>query len=431
MYKKHYIFLTGTIYDVGGAQIYLRNKSKYLRENGWIVYIFSYRYGNRIVISELQNYHNQIIRELKYFPVVFSEKNVNETKKKIVEKLEITKNERENDTLIIESHQVSTSLWGEIIAQRLKCKHISYLLYEVYAKQSNHILKYLDFKHSRKELYGITKKSLDILFDGYKQIEESKKYFFSAKISNVVTNDTNEFVENLQRSDFNIGCLSRLDKPFILTLIDEVVLFAKKNSNKNFLLVIVGDGYNRKAIKKIHTKTKYSENITLKMPGAMYPIPKKFFLLMDIFFGVAGAAYICAQNGGLTVTVDVNSHKPIGYLGYDTLNTIYKQGGSRYDRIFNVLEDIFIRKNKPDINNFKREFFDASFTDYRKEYDRHMKLIASSTQKKEYYPINFDISAQGELQFIKIMVKLLGMIFVNRLHKLYYKLTILWKRLYV
>ena len=37
---KKYIFFTGTLSNVGGGQIYIRNKKRFLESKGYDVYIF-------------------------------------------------------------------------------------------------------------------------------------------------------------------------------------------------------------------------------------------------------------------------------------------------------------------------------------------------------------------------------------------------------
>lgn len=416
--RKIYVILTGIIYDIGGGQIYVNNKRDYLQKKGWEVHIFSYRYGKAIRINELNQYKNNIFRELKYPPCLLSEKSRIKFINYIIGKIENEVKINTHDEIIIESNTISVSMWGELIANKLNCKHISYLLYERFPKFSLSILKYLDFKHKRKELAGIIPESLNKLFNGYKTLPDDEKYYLKACVGNVVGDVDEQLVDNLTPLDFNIGCLSRLEKPFIMTLIRNIVTFANKYQGKKILLLFIGDSSNEIVKKNIITKFRSVKNVELVMLGAMYPVPKKIFSRMDIFFASAGAASICAHYGALTASIDVNTHKPIGYLGYDTDQTLYGDPNSNKS-IFSVIEDILIKKNIPSRdNNYRFELID-----YQLEFDKHMQFIASSDQNKKYY-LGVSIAATNRKYFIlKTLSKFIGFRGCIVLHRLYRWLT--------
>jgi len=62
---KTYIILTGTIFAVGGAQIYTRNKVDYLEKRGWRVLVYSHYIDKSLYVDELAKYKKYIIPELK------------------------------------------------------------------------------------------------------------------------------------------------------------------------------------------------------------------------------------------------------------------------------------------------------------------------------------------------------------------------------
>lgn len=392
---KKYIILTPNITNIGGAQIYVANKKKFLEEAGWKVEIYSIVEG-QIIIKDINIFKNNIIKELLYSPLLYSK-----TKRLHIVNRLLKKDNFEE--LIIESNTIPLALWGEIVAKQTNGKHIIYLLNEYFEDFSNSIFKFLDFKHKRRELAGIHNRSLELLFKGYKKIAENERYSLRAVCGNSVGDVPNYILDNIQKKDINIGCISRLEKPFINTMIDEVVQFSEKISNMTIQLILVGGSPDESIEQKIIKKTKKVKNLNVIMTGRLFPIPKVLFKLVDIFIGVAGAAGVSANEGVLTLTVDVSNHKPIGLLGYDTFDTLY----TNYDRdisISEALEKILIKEQiqrKEDIKiNYK-------IVDFRKEYLNHLDFIYASDEKKYYYEIN-GIKLETKDFIKKYLMKVVG-----------------------
>lgn len=377
--KKKYIFLTGTIGTIGGGQIYTRNKVNFLKELGWEVEVFSCC-DDEIMIDELRCFKKNIMRELKYRPKCFSKEQTD----KIIEKIVSEINKDVWSEVIIESHEIKLSLWGELIANKLKCKHFIYLLSESFPKLSLDMLRFFDFKHKRRELVGIHKKSLELLFNGYKDIEENERYSLRAVCGNSVDDVPNPIIDNIEKKDINIGCISRLQKSFVSTMIDEVIYFSKRNNAKTIQLILVGGSPGNLVEQDIIKKTENIGNLNLVMTGRLFPIPRNLFKLVDIFICVAGSAGVSANEGVLTLTVDVETHKPIGLLGYDTRDTLYVQHKAEADiSISDALETILVNKRmqKEDIKiNYK-------IADFRKVYPSHLDFVYNSDKENIYYDI--------------------------------------------
>lgn len=391
---KKYIILTPNITNIGGAQIYVRNKKVFLEENGWEVDIYSIFEG-QILIKDIAVFKDNIIEELLYLPFFYSK---NE-RLNIISRL----TEKNNyDNLIIESNTITLALWGEMIAKETNGKHIIYLLNEHFENFSKTIFLFLDFKHKRKELAGIHNKSLELLFKDYKRIAENEKYSLRATCANAVVDVPNYIIDNIKKKDINIGCISRLEKPFVSTMVDEIIQFTKINSSKTIQLVLVGESPDHSVERSIIKKTEDVQNLNLVMTGRLFPIPKKLFQMMDIFIGVAGAAGVSANENVLTLTVDVNSHKPIGLLGYDTRDSIYSQHATDIS-ISAALERILIIEQ---MQNEEIEI-DYKIVDFRKEYLNHLDFIYSSNQEKIFYEIN-GIKLNTKELIKKYLIKVAG-----------------------
>jgi hypothetical protein len=411
---KKYVILTNTIFDIGGAQIYTRNKYVYLKEKGWNIFIFSICHGDTIILKELKRFESSIIRKLHYPPCIFSKRSQKKTINDMIEMLKLSLKLGEQDKIIIESHIISLSLWGELLSEKLKCKHLIYLLQESFSNLNISTMKFFDFKHKRRELAGITSKSLELLFKNYKSINSNENYWLKAACTNVVEDVHDPIIENIAKLDINIGCISRLQKAFIKTMIKEVVIFAKKNKDKNILLLLIGDAPDKITKKMIIYITKFSENIKLIFTGRMYPLPKKLFELIDIFIGNAGSARVSASEGALTLTVDVINHKPIGLLGYNTNDVLYSEYDTKSDlSISSMLEDIFINK-KFQIKD-KNNNYNNGLKNFMKEYDKHLSFLNSSVGEKEYCNVMRIKSINKKNTVKKILIRTLGITVYEKL----------------
>lgn len=365
------------IYDVGGEQIYTKNKYSYLKTNGWEVFVFSISKGKSIVMKELKIFENCVIEQLRYYPFLLNKESRDKTIYRIITEI----NNDNNCEIVIESHGLSTSVWGEMIAHALDCKHFIFLLQEKFFNNHRAILDFFDFKHKRKELSGIKKESLELLFENYKKVDDSEKYFLSAVCTSKVETIDNIILDKLTKKDINIGCISRLQKPYIKTMIDEIIHFAIKYRRKKIQLVFVGSAPNRKIIKDIKNQIKPINNISLTLTGTLYPIPQKLFDLIDVFIGTSGSSYFTSNEGALTIAIDVVSNKPLGFIQYDPEKRLYSKSEIKTS-ISEMLEEVFIMNKK-----IKRVYNEKIFetVDYMKEFENHIDFIKNSNQNKKYF----------------------------------------------
>src|SRR5690554_6200204 len=119
---KSYIFLTSNLHVVGGQQLYVTSKAKWLKNNGYRVNIIAAAKG-KIYINDLKQYKDNIIEELSIIPHWFNNRKRNSIIEKIIGIIgEI------NDDIIIESNSQNLSVWGEIIAKILNAKHLFFSL---------------------------------------------------------------------------------------------------------------------------------------------------------------------------------------------------------------------------------------------------------------------------------------------------------------
>ena len=405
--KKVYIILTLTIYKAAGSQIYTKNKVNFMKERGWDVFVYSSNNNANLMIKEFSIFEDLILPDLTIPPHLLS-------KKKRISVLDLFRTTCENgEEVIIESHTKTLALWGELIASKYKCKHIAYLLTETYGNPSKNVLDFLNFKHKRKELAGISNRSLGLLFEGYKKINEEEKYSLKAVCTNSVEDVKNEIIDNIQKKDISIGSIGRLDKPYVPKMIDEIVKYANNNSNLKIQLILVGDSRDGNIEKDIINKTQHIKNLYIVITGRLFPIPKSLFSKVDVFIGVAGAARISADLGIPTISIDTRNAKPIGVLGYETSSALFSE--SNNDMVLSVkIEEVL--KNYDQYNEESIDRALINVKDYRDEFVNHLSFIESSNKEKSYYNVIFKILKIEEMLYMFILL-IFGSDFVSRLVK--------------
>ena len=379
MKNEIYIIITPTICNVGGSQIYSLNKIHYLRKKGFKTYIVHSNIGNNIIIEELAQFAYCGYDKFKFPAQFFTQKERN----KLIHKLICTLQIMQTDNIIIESHTITCATWGELIASKLNAKHLVYLLSEYPKIENKGYFNFFNFKYSRKELAGISSNSLNFLFKNWLSIEVNKCWTLPAYCSNVLDDIHMKFSIPFEKYDYIIGSIGRIDKPFILDALDDIILFSKSIQEKHLLLILIGGGSNRSKTQIIN-KLKRQNNITLYITGNIYPIPIKLIKKIDVFLSTSGSCRVSNSIGKLTISFDVNDKKPIGILNHTTTNTIYRNFNEPKLSLYELLNDILI-SNKYKENIVPINLQQLNDIDFRS----HLEFVKSSENKKEYYDINF------------------------------------------
>lgn len=397
---KKYIII-GTFFDMGGGQLYTKNKVDYLKKKGWHVEVYTGRYG-KLLIPEFEEFSNNYIKELDYSPFYFSIKK----REKIIK--QILCNTKETDEIIIESNKKNMALWGELIAECCCGKHVFFNLDEDFPVYSEWYYKFIDFKHNRKELAGIIDSSLSRMFKNYKEVKSNENYHLKFICYASVTNDGDDITSNMIKADYKIGSISRLEKDYINPMLKAIVEVSKRHKEHTFSLVMVGDTNDIRIKNSLLDITKNIENLTVYYTGYLSPIPKSIIDYVDFFIGTSGSAVSTANEGKITITVDTLTAQPIGIKGYDAVNLIYSSGEK--GNLENYLDYIFFEANLDEIQNSVKNSLESC--DYMTEFDRHMKFIEESSNNKVYF--SFDSLPLRE-EIINLIVQIVG---VQRIRKI-------------
>lgn len=409
---KKYIILTGTIARMGGAQMYVNNKVQFVRKEGWKPFVFSGLKGP-VLIEGLKQYEYGIMSDLDESPQFYSKENQSKIIERLVKMIKFT----DADEVIIESNTSHFSYWGELLAKRLKCKHFVFLLDETFDLTSDQ-KKYFEFKFRRGELSVIKERSLQLLFGEKVDIERPEQYVLVAPCNNVVEDVEDNRFNNIPYKKFDhvICSLGRLNKNYIPVVVEGFEKFARGTTDK-ILYIFIGsqpEDYPVDIPYKIKETFQGMNNVTLLMPGYVFPIPRSIMKKIDLAIASSGSAAVLADEGVTTITMDGEDGQPIGVLGYDTQERLFRNQPQKYTLCELINEVIF--------NNYLSDYkyhIEESLDD-EVYMEQHFAFIEKSEKNKEYY----DISLLKNNQ-LKMIFK---MLFINNFGVCNYRKLGKWKR---
>lgn len=390
---KTYILIEQSISGMGGGQMYIRNKIRFMEANGWKVYVFSAIRGE-ILIRDLIPHSNFIISELISSPMIYSKHTVARVINRILDFIGNT------GRTVIESGSPDSAYWGELLAKEINATHICFLLDEL--KDSlipDEYIPFFEFKLNRKELAGINEKTLKMLFKEKSIINDDNNFWLSAVCQNVVEDYDNQLLDEIPVSGTNIGCIGRLDKPYIMTVAKELFKFAESNPDLYFNFIFIGSsdsGVCRKKIQKLFTNLK---NVHLILLGDIYPLPMELFRIVKIFISSAGSAGVSYRHGAITISIDANDLKAIGVLGYTTQQRLYRNDEPKQE-ICDLLEKILF---KDYLKSFTYTPEKRLLTD-EEVLNSHIHFMEHSEKNKIYYPVEFMNIAGKDILKSKIRI---------------------------
>ena len=374
---KKYVFVVPTVANMGGAQMYIRNKVLWLRQRGWIVDVIAAQ-GGVAKLSELQEF-NSVLPELAFDILNYAQNRKEKVINAIVRRICAGK----TDETVIESTCISESSWAEAVAKQIGAKHISFLLQEDNYVLNKGMQNFFLYKLRRKELFGITNAALLAMFKPFHPISNEESYRLAAYCNNVEADVECPYIE-LVRSiehDYIVGVLSRLEKPFVIPAIRDFCYFTKDYSDKKFLLLLMGNAPKGSGVLKQIKDVigELSSNISIFETGYIYPVPTKLLEECDAFFTSAGSSWACMRSGVPTITYDGNDNRPIGILGRTTTNTLFRGENEPPQDFSKLMDDILFEKK------YKKEA--PNYRDGLPDFSDHMKALEETAPEKEYYDV--------------------------------------------
>lgn len=375
---KTYVFIVRRICTISGAVQYVYNKTKYLESHGWRVLVFSSMYGP-ILVKELEKFSQYIYPSLYYSPSYYRKMIFDNTINSIIKDIGCIKDEE----CIIESDALPRAVWAEVVASRLKCRHLVFLIRERH-EYNKEMKDFLLFKYIRHELAGITDNTMSQVFED-STIQKRDDTRFSACCKNVIEDCEDNYSELLDDSaDYTFGSLGRLDKSCVPNIVDAFCSYANCHLSNRFNIVLIGGSISKGKGEAFRKKLQACPNVRAVLTGDIYPIPISFVKRFDAFISTAGAAGVTYNVGIPTIKVHpINAH-PVGIIGMD----FFPGEKTMYDTISNMSLEECIDKAIRSCHQI--QYVSSSNTEYIKsmhaEFERQLSFVNQVTSS-DYYDI--------------------------------------------
>ncbi len=374
--------MTYDTHPLGGCQNYLSGKCPYLEARGWDVYlIFAGINSDTFEYKNLSNYTNINIPLIDFIPAQLPQY----LQKRIISKMvsSVSKKQINYNETIIETHFDKVDLWGEILAEKLYAKHICFNCNELFHEPDKFYEKYLDFywyKYERKELYGITSKSLIQLFNGYNGFSTISKLYFEAFHPPVVE-DVNRNIINAipDNANWTICYIGRIMKSYVNRILSDISLFAKDHHDKIINFVIIGDEKPKADL--IHKTFENNKNINVIPLGNQIPIPKILFSKFDVIIAGAGSAWAVINEKVPIIIPDPKNCLSNGLFRYENKSSITLDKGRKQESFCDTLKRVLVNQEHKSYNYN----ITWNFPDLDSQYDKHMSMI-SNTIGQGHYP---------------------------------------------
>lgn len=373
---KKYIFLALQLTGVGGGQLYIGQKNKYLVEHGQKVFVFSInekKESDRLCNKDIDLL---TLKELGVCPQTYSKRKV----KKIIDIMLETIDYVEGDEIIIESLSLVMSFWGEELAKHCNAKHIIYLIGER-TNVSPGMIDYMEFKCLRKEVASINPNFIYGLYEKSRRVTIDSVAHLVAHMGDVVQDYEAPQLEKIILSDINICVFGRMSKTYVTDSVSEIILFANENSSKKLTVVYIGGGADKTIKKNLKKKYKIADNINAYFIDALSPVPKKIFSMFDVIIAGAGCASVSYRNGAKTIAMNVkDGGYPLGLMGYDMVSTLSSETTHEKYPLSVLLKKVIFEKYGED-----RQWIPPIPVASLDAFDKHIEFVNNSDLSKSYY----------------------------------------------
>ena len=381
MKQKLYIFFTADITIVGGCELYVAGKARYLQEYGWRVVVFCDKFENPRADIPYMNQYVKPDNAMEFIftpPYKFKRYEQEFCLNLMYKQLNIS--DPSEYEILIESHHDAQAYWAEILASVLGARHFFAPCDEFYRKEGQHYKDNLDFfyfKWKRNEIADEFDCNTAKIFNGYKNVTEP---LFSPPVSTIreqdAVQDVNFQIENIERLDWNICHIGRIVKEYVPHLIKGVGELARRHPDKTINFIMVGKADERMNL--IEQTFEDCPNVLVTLLGNMVPIPRILFSRIDVVCAISQSALFAANEGTLTIcatTVEIN--KTPGVLGYDTEESMHGKPTFSY---VEALENVLLKR----LYDGKKSSL-PKIRPAEEYYDLFWSIVDHADPKKEYY----------------------------------------------
>ena len=309
---KKYVFLTFSITGLSGNPRYVNNKCRWLKQQGWEVLVFWHNDGKKVQLEHVMPYTGKdyIIHELGYYPSWFSK-----CKRDAIVNMIATRIGAAYQ-IVIESNTLPLGAWGELLAEKLKAKHINFVTTEKVQIQNKSTFDYCYAKLKRNEFFTISEAAVNQFFSKFILLPNPKDYYWDAMMGVDVEGIPFPAFDNMPQADYVITHFGRT-KGYFPYMVGNIKQFVTKYPDKKFNLFFLGQINDPTSIEK----EMELPNVNIVFHPEVSIVPIQIFSKSDVVIGTAGCAWLSSNNGGKTISMDVNNNQPLGLLQYTTLDS--------------------------------------------------------------------------------------------------------------
>ena len=335
---KKYVFITQSISGVTGNQRYVNNKCKLLRENGWeVIVLWNYNISP-VELEHVKCFDNKkyIHHELKFYPSWFSTRG----RRKVVDRLASIIGRAEQ--IVIESNKLELGAWGELLAKKLRCKHINFVTTEGLSICNKATFDYCYAKLLKNEFFNINTASVTRFFSNFVTIEHPEKYYLGENYP--VSVEVKEYpfpaFDDMPQADYTITHFGRYKK-YVPNLILELNQFAFNHPDKQINLFLIGDAQLQNSF-----ETSFNQpNVNVSFHSEVITVPKQIFEKSDVIIATAGCASLAAEYMPNVIAMDIKTLEPLGLLKRTTLDTNASSGQFHNNKsVVQWLESLLVEK---------------------------------------------------------------------------------------
>lgn len=402
---KKYVFVQKSVCDIGGAQQYLYRKINFLKDQGFDVRVIVGVTGD-IIIEKLAEYDN-VVEGINFSPCFFNKRD----QKRIIDAAIKLIDPREGEEIYIESCTASTSLWCEMIAEKLHCRHVSFDFEEVFTNLTKTQLEFHNFKHLRRELCGISPHALPLMFKGYKEIPPEEAYCYRAMCSDPIdevtdSEKTNALIGKLKDYDCVIGTIGRAEKPFLIPTLLGILDYIKSKPDTRFAVLFIGGAEQKKYEEEAAAVFENVENASFYCTGRIFPIPRSLAKMCAAFVSSSGSASATARENIPTVAVSPSTFCANGILNYTTKFAAMPEketGLSIESQLAEIIENKYCETHE------NLGLYDGiSFAEDAKiQFAKQVDFVVNNESPLEYYDVGL-VKKEGKTKLVALAARILG-----------------------
>lgn len=205
----------------------------------------------------------------------------------------------------------------------------------------------------------------------------------------------------LDEGAFTMLSLGRLDKPYIMPMVESIVRFVDSHPEEGFNMIFIGGAPHARYLKGLSKIFDKSPNVKVIVTGPMYPIPRDAMRMADVMLGDSNSLKVARQEGVPPLAVDSLDFKGIGIYGETTESLLYRSIDEQPIEIESLLEWVYMEREQ-------RRVLRRGFKPFvmERDYSRHERWL--KTIGEECWPGIATLDPQTRVERLMRVVMALG-----------------------